>query len=308
MQVKSIVNCLKGWVVGDFPLAILQDKNCEVAIKRYKKGDYEPKHFHSETVELTVIIEGSVRMNRKFLTKNDAIIVNPLESTDFECLTDVTTVVFKNKSSINDKTLGDSMNNIDDIENFLDPHTFFSFVEETSDSIIIYVSHMNEEVLRITNSIPDKVNNKHVLVHFEAALDDKWAHQNEEIIAAPGKITDIGLDLSNLEVIKALKKEFAEIYSGMNGNGIGQTEDGRYCIRAYVDSCDTSKYPESFKGVPISLVESGPIRALSEVSEEVDDFSPEEVPVFGLSETLSELIQDDDDDSYKYTCYVSSKE
>lgn len=303
MQVKSIVNCLKGWVVGDFPLAVLQDKNCEVAIKRYKKGDYEPKHYHSKTQELTVIVEGSVRMNNRILTKNDSVIVYPFESTDFECLTDVTTVVFKNQSSINDKTLGDSMNNANDIENFLDPHTFYSFLEEKPDSIIVYVSHMDQEVLKVTEVIPDKVNGKHVLIHFESSLDDKWAHQNEQVVAAPGRTNDI-LDLSDLETIKAIKKEFVGLYPGMNG--IGQTEDGRYTIRVYVDDEVSGYYPEAFKGVPVTVIETGPIMALAE--ETVDDFKPEEVPVFGLSETLSELIEDDDDDSYKYTCYVSSKE
>lgn len=234
MQVKTIVNCSKGWIVGDFPLAIFQDKNCEVAIKRYNKGEYESKHFHSFTTEVTVIVEGSVRMNSKILTKNEAIIIEPFEATDFECLTDVVTVVFKNKSSINDKTLGEYMNNLNDIENFLDPHTFFSFLEEKEHSIIVYVSHMNEEVLRITNAIPDKVNGKHVLVHFESALDDKWAHNNEIIIAAPGKIEELDFLM--------------------------------------------------------------------------DDFKPEEVPVFGLTETLAELIESEQNDTYDYTCYVSSKE
>ena len=175
MHIGNLENCIKGWFVGDFPNAVFQDKQVEIALKRYDSGFCEEEHYHSECTEVTVIVTGSVLMNNKLYRDNDVIVIEPYESTDFQCLTDVVTVVYKNKSSINDKHLGKyiKMNSINDVALFLDPHTFFSFLSEENDKVIVYVSHMNADVLKVINQVPDKVNGKHVLFHFESCLDDK---------------------------------------------------------------------------------------------------------------------------------------
>ena len=96
----------KGWFIGDFSPSILDLKSSELAIKRYKAGDYEPLHHHKIATEVTVIIEGCVEMNGKIFVKNDIIIIYPNESTDFKCLNDTVTCVFKNHSVANDKYFG----------------------------------------------------------------------------------------------------------------------------------------------------------------------------------------------------------
>lgn len=79
----------------------------EVAVKSYNKGDYEEKHYHKIATELTVIIQGRVKMNGVEYQKGDIIVMEPMEATDFECLEDGTqNVVVKYPGANNDKYLG----------------------------------------------------------------------------------------------------------------------------------------------------------------------------------------------------------
>jgi hypothetical protein len=58
-------------------------------------------------VEFTIIVDGVVEMNNKTYIKDDIIKIEQNESTDFECLTDVTTVVIKTPSIDNDKYINE---------------------------------------------------------------------------------------------------------------------------------------------------------------------------------------------------------
>lgn len=105
MMKLNLINMIKGWFVGDFIPTAYATKECEVGIKKYKQGDYEPSHHHKLATEITVIISGDVEMNGVKYSSNDIIIIRPGESTDFKCLTDVVTCVFKNGSFPGDKYL-----------------------------------------------------------------------------------------------------------------------------------------------------------------------------------------------------------
>jgi hypothetical protein len=94
---------LGGWFVGSFSPSVIKTDKCEVAIKKYKIGNYEKKHFHKEAIELTVIISGSVEMNGVIYNENDIILIDKNEATDFKCLTDVITCVYKSISVPGDK-------------------------------------------------------------------------------------------------------------------------------------------------------------------------------------------------------------
>lgn len=103
MNINDLKEFTKGWIVGNFNPTLLNTDNFEVAIKRYKSGDYEEKHHHKIATEITVIVEGEVEMNSVKYSKDDIITINPNESTDFKCVTDVITVVIKTPSVNNDK-------------------------------------------------------------------------------------------------------------------------------------------------------------------------------------------------------------
>lgn len=103
MKRNNLNNFFKGWFIGKFEPSLFQTDDFEIAVKRYKKGDYEESHVHKIATEYTLIISGFVDMNGSIWQDNDIIIIKPGEYTDFTCLTDVITCVVKTPSSKNDK-------------------------------------------------------------------------------------------------------------------------------------------------------------------------------------------------------------
>ncbi len=100
-DLKSFIG---GWFVGDFDPTIIKTKEFEVSIKRYSKGDYEKSHMHKKAEEITVIVQGSAKMNGKTYHENDIILIEKNEPTDFEVLEDKTiTCVVKKPSVLGDK-------------------------------------------------------------------------------------------------------------------------------------------------------------------------------------------------------------
>lgn len=105
MKINQLENMVKGWLVGDFDPSMLKTKDFEVAIKRYKAGDGEPRHVHRVATEITVIVSGRVEMNRQSFFEGDIIKLEPGESTDFKVIEDTITVVIKAPCVAGDKYL-----------------------------------------------------------------------------------------------------------------------------------------------------------------------------------------------------------
>ena len=103
MEKYSLNDMFKGWFIGNFEPSLHKTDDFEVAIKSYLEGSVENRHTHKVATEFTVIVDGIVEMNGVQYSKNDIIIIRPGESTDFKCLTPVTTVVVKTPCVKNDK-------------------------------------------------------------------------------------------------------------------------------------------------------------------------------------------------------------
>ncbi len=103
MTVCRLHDMTKGWFVGDFTPTALKTDAAEVAVKNYKAGDREAWHYHKVATEVTLILSGEVRMNGTTYRAGDIIRIEPGEGTDFEAVTDVTTVVSKVPSVAGDK-------------------------------------------------------------------------------------------------------------------------------------------------------------------------------------------------------------
>lgn len=103
MEKFNLKDMIGGWVIGNFEPSLLKTNDVEVAIKRYKSGDYDSMHYHKIATEYTVIVSGQVEMSGKIYNENDILIINPLESTDFKAITDVITVVVKIPGVSDDK-------------------------------------------------------------------------------------------------------------------------------------------------------------------------------------------------------------
>ena len=108
MKIAKLEDMEKGWFVGNFEPTLLKTNDVEVAVKSYKKGDYEETHYHKIATEITVIISGRVKMNGIEYKAGDIVVMEPNEATDFECLEDGTkNVVVKYPGANNDKYLGE---------------------------------------------------------------------------------------------------------------------------------------------------------------------------------------------------------
>lgn len=103
MKVTRLSSMKNGWFIGNFVPSLYQTTDCEVAVKSYKKGEYEPAHYHKIATEHTVIINGKVKMNGAIYKAGDIVVVDPGEATDFECLEDTTSVVVKIPGALDDK-------------------------------------------------------------------------------------------------------------------------------------------------------------------------------------------------------------
>lgn len=103
MKSYRLDDMTKGWFVGNFEPAVLKTEAAEVAVKSYTAGTVEPRHYHKVAPEVTLIVSGSVRMNEDRYGAGDIILIEPGEATDFEALSDVTTVVVKLPSVAGDK-------------------------------------------------------------------------------------------------------------------------------------------------------------------------------------------------------------
>lgn len=108
MKVYHLDQMTGGWFVGNFTPAALVTKDFEVAVKRYRAGDHEPLHEHRVATEITVIVEGTVRMAGMTLGAGEIAVLAPGEASNFVALADCVTVCVKFPSTPGDKyILGD---------------------------------------------------------------------------------------------------------------------------------------------------------------------------------------------------------
>ena len=93
----------RGWFVGDFIPTAFNTKNCEVAVKRFKKGDYENPHYHKIATEINLIISGKAIINNETYYEGDVILVEPNQVVEFSVQEDCVLVAVKIPCAIGDK-------------------------------------------------------------------------------------------------------------------------------------------------------------------------------------------------------------
>jgi mannose-6-phosphate isomerase-like protein (cupin superfamily) len=95
MNRHDLAEMTKGWFIGPFTPTCIQTNDFECAVKAYKQGDKEARHYHKIAKEYTVIVTGTVRMNGIEYGANSIVEIMPGESTDFEAVEDAITFVVK---------------------------------------------------------------------------------------------------------------------------------------------------------------------------------------------------------------------
>lgn len=103
MRTAKMEDMVCGWFVGNFDPTVYRTNECEVALKRYGKGDVEKAHFHKIATEITVVVSGSVKMNGVVYQTGDIIVEEPGDITDFEALSDAVNIVVKCPGANDDK-------------------------------------------------------------------------------------------------------------------------------------------------------------------------------------------------------------
>lgn len=107
MKTARIDDMTKGWFVGNFEPTLYKTNDVEVAVKSYKAGDYESRHYHKIATEITVVVFGKIRMNDNEYSSGDIIVMEPGEPTDFEALTDAVNAVVKLPGANDDKYISE---------------------------------------------------------------------------------------------------------------------------------------------------------------------------------------------------------
>ncbi len=109
MKTFKLSDMKKGWFIGNFEPTVLKTTDCEVAVKAYNKGEKEPSHYHKIATEITVIVNGKVKMFQREFSAGDIIVVEPGDITEFEALEHTFNVVVKIPGANNDKYLSEKI-------------------------------------------------------------------------------------------------------------------------------------------------------------------------------------------------------
>ena len=107
MNRAHLSDMVKGWFVGNFNPTAFATEKCEVAVKNYKKGDHDAPHYHELAHEITLVLDGTVKMLNKTWQSGDVVVIEPGEISSFEALSNATLVVVKVPGVKDDKYLVD---------------------------------------------------------------------------------------------------------------------------------------------------------------------------------------------------------
>lgn len=108
MKQFKLKDFTRGWIIGDFVPSILS-KCQQVAVHQHKQMTWEKMHYHKESDEINVVIQGQVvfwfKDTHIYLTKGDIIVIQKGQAVRFQSITKSTLLVIKQKSIPGDKYL-----------------------------------------------------------------------------------------------------------------------------------------------------------------------------------------------------------
>jgi quercetin dioxygenase-like cupin family protein len=107
MKTARLDQMVRGWFVGDFDPVAHRTPHAEAGVKHYRAGDHEPTHYHKIATEITLIVQGEVKMFGRTFREGDIIVVEPGDATDFTALSDAITAVIKVPGVTGDKYPGE---------------------------------------------------------------------------------------------------------------------------------------------------------------------------------------------------------
>lgn len=103
MKVTNIEKMKRGWMIGDFEPSILRTKDFEVGILTHKKGEFWAAHFHKESEEYNLLLDGKMKINGVLIEPGTIFILEKNEIAKPEFLEDCRVLVVKVPSLPGDK-------------------------------------------------------------------------------------------------------------------------------------------------------------------------------------------------------------
>jgi len=103
MQIDNIKNYHNGWFVGNFTPSVYNTETFEIAYKKHECNEIYARHFHKESIEINLLVSGTMKMQDKILNSGDIFIVHPYEISDPQFITDCEVVVIRHPSKPKDK-------------------------------------------------------------------------------------------------------------------------------------------------------------------------------------------------------------
>ncbi len=105
MKTYKLKDFTRGWICGDFQPSVINSKDFEVGIRELTKHDDLSPHFHSQLVELTVVLSGVIKINNTLFYENDIVYLEKEEPCFMEIISDKAKLLFIKSPSIpSDKT------------------------------------------------------------------------------------------------------------------------------------------------------------------------------------------------------------
>lgn len=102
MKTARIEDFVKGWFVGNFEPSLLK-RNFEVGFHQHHAGEYHQDHFHKQSTEINLVVEGEIRINGRTFVAGDIFVLEPYEISQCEYITDTKLVVVRSQSDPTDK-------------------------------------------------------------------------------------------------------------------------------------------------------------------------------------------------------------
>ena len=107
MKKEHLDNMTKGWFVGGFFPTTFSTQDVEVGVKKYVQGDKEEAHYHKIAHEITLVLEGEIKICGQTLGPGEIIVIEPEEVSSFEALTASRLVFVKSPGGLGDKHRAD---------------------------------------------------------------------------------------------------------------------------------------------------------------------------------------------------------
>ena len=105
MRSGTWMNCPGGWVIGNFPEAILQTPLFEIAYKYHRQTEDWPRHAQKIATEYNFLLHGAMMVNDTLFNTGEYFIIEPMEFVKPTFLTDCELIVVKIPSLPDDKIL-----------------------------------------------------------------------------------------------------------------------------------------------------------------------------------------------------------